>query len=191
VTDAVILGLSVLAVLVQVALGLLVLLALAAVVSGGARRALLGARRTIAGGEVPMAAVVATVATAGSLYFSEAAGFLPCPLCWWQRIFMYPLVVLLGAAVLDRASRTGTQRRLLAYVLPLPALGLLTAVYHVYIEHVPDAQSPFCTVGVPCTIRWFTEFGYVTLPMLSLTAFAAIGALLVLALTRPAPETPE
>jgi disulfide bond formation protein DsbB len=183
-TDAVILGLSVLAVILQVALGLLGLVALAALVSGGARRALLGARHTIAGGEVPLAAAVAVVATAGSLYFSEVAGFLPCPLCWWQRVFMYPLVILLGALALDRSASGG---RLLAYVLPLPVLGALTAVYHVYIENVPGAQSPFCTAGVPCTIRWFEEFGYVTLPVLALTAFAAITALLVLALTRPAP----
>jgi disulfide bond formation protein DsbB len=184
-TDAVTLVLSVLAILVQVALGLLLLVALAALVSAPARRVLLGARRTLSGGELPLAALIAVVATGGSLYFSEVAGFLPCPLCWWQRIFMYPLVILVGVLALDRGLRPEARRRMTAYVAPLPLLGALTAVYHVYIENVPGAQSPFCTAGVPCTIRWFEEFGYVTLPVLALTAFAAVTALLALAFFRP------
>lgn len=183
-TDAVILALSVLAVLLHVALGLLALVALAALVSATARSALAGARHTLAGAELPLAGLVAVVATAGSLYFSEVADFLPCPLCWWQRVFMYPLVILLGAVALDRGVRRADGRRLVAYILPLPVLGALTSAYHVYVEHTPG-ESPFCTAGVPCTIRWFTEFGYVTLPALALTAFATIATLLVLALTRP------
>lgn len=190
-TDAVILALSVLAVLLHIALALLALVALAALGSATARRALAGARHTFAGAELPLAALVAATATAGSLYFSEVADFLPCPLCWWQRIFMYPLVILLGAVALDRGvRRTDGRRRLVAYVLPLPVLGALTSAYHVYVEHTPG-ESPFCTAGVPCTIRWFTEFGYVTLPALALTAFATIGTLLVLALTRPGAHEPR
>ena len=184
-TDAVILGLSVLAVVVQVALVLLALVAAASLVSRGARHVLEETRRTVAGGELHAAAVVALVATSGSLYFSEVAGFIPCVLCWWQRIFMYPLVVLLGIAALDRGLGAAARRRVTAYLLPLPLLGAAFASYHLYVEHVPGAESALCTVGVPCSVRWFTELGYVTLPMLALTAFLAIAALLVLARTRP------
>jgi disulfide bond formation protein DsbB len=187
VTDTVVLAFSVLAVLVQTGLALLVLVALASLASPRARRVLDETRRTVAGGELHAAAVVALVATSGRLYFSEVAGFLPCVLCWWQRVFMYPLVVLLGVGALDRGLRAASRRRFSAYVLPLPLLGAAFALYHLYVEHVPGAESVLCSVGVPCSVRWFTELGYITLPMLALTAFAAIAALLVLSLTRPEP----
>jgi disulfide bond formation protein DsbB len=187
VTDVVVLALSLLVVALQVAVVLFVLLVVAARLNDGARRALDGLRRTVRGAELALASVVAIVSTAGSLYFSEVAGFLACPLCWWQRIFMYPLAVILPVAALDRGLRAGTRRRLTAYLLPLPFLGALFAIYHLYVEHVPGAESALCRSGVPCSVRWFTELGYITIPMMALTGFAAIAALLFLAL-RPVRE---
>jgi disulfide bond formation protein DsbB len=189
-TDVVILALSLLVVAVQATLGLFVLLVLASLVLEPARRALLALRRAIAGTELALAAVVAVVATAGSLYFSEVAGFLACPLCWWQRIFMYPLAVILTIAVLDRGRSLFSTRRLVAYVGALPVLGAAVAVYHLYVEHVPGAESVLCRAGVPCSVRWFTELGYITIPMMALTGFAAIGALLALAFVRPGAQAP-
>lgn len=186
-TDVVVLALSLLVVALQIAVVLFVLLVVAAQFHGSSQRLFHGLRRTVGGAELALASVVAIVATAGSLYFSEVAGFLACPLCWWQRIFMYPLAVIVPVAALDRGLRDATRRRLTAYLLPLPFLGALVAVYHLYVEHVPGAESALCRSGVPCSVRWFTELGYITIPMMALTGFAAIAALLLLAL-RPAGE---
>jgi disulfide bond formation protein DsbB len=158
-----------------------VLLAFAATVAlapvlAPARRARDGVRRLVAGTELALAWVVAIVATLGSLYFSEVAGFIPCQLCWFQRIGMYPLaiVLLLGAVVRDA--------RAAFYALALPVVGALVSIYHLYIEAYPERESPGCSVSAPCSTKWIDEFGYVTMPVLALTAFATVATLLVLAL---------
>lgn len=118
-------------------------------------------------------ATVAAVATLGSLYFSEVAGFPPCDLCWYQRILMYPLVVVLGlAAYEDRPGvwRTG---------LVLSGLGTLVAAYHTWIQFSSDAA---CTVGGACGAVYWEAFGIFTIPRLSLLAFLLItGGLLAMA----------
>lgn len=117
--------------------------------------------------------VVAAVATAGSLYFSEVAGYIPCQLCWYQRIAMYPLsVVLLVAAATNH-------RYVVWSALAFPPVGALIAARHIYIEINPAAESAACQVGAPCSTKWIEEFGYVTIPVLSATAFVLIGLLLV------------
>jgi disulfide bond formation protein DsbB len=111
--------------------------------------------------------VVALLATVGSLYFSEVAGFTPCTLCWYQRIAMYPFVVLFGVATLRRAR----------YVTGAPALaaiGALVAGYHVALEWVPSIDTGACAAAAPCTYVWFREFGIFSLPALALTAFLLI-----------------
>lgn len=126
----------------------------------------------IAGGQ--LALLVATTATAGSLYFSEVANYIPCTLCWYQRIAMYPLpVILLVALVLRR-------RDVWAYVVPVAAIGAAVAVYHVYVER-SGHETPVCTASAPCTTIWFEELGYITIPVMALTAFAAVVVLLLLA----------
>ena len=127
-------------------------------------------RRLLAG-----CTLVAIVATAGSLYFSEIAGLSPCPLCWYQRILMYPLVVILGVATLeDRAAvwKTG---------LPLSGLGIGVSAYHTVLQLTPTVQ---CSVGIGCgTIQW-QGVGVFTIPRLALLAFVLISAGLgVLAVT--------
>jgi disulfide bond formation protein DsbB len=184
-TDAVAKGLAVLAIMVQVLLAVVVVLALASLVSPRARRALVEVRETLLGGELWAAWAVALTATLGSLYFSEIAHFEPCRLCWFQRIFMYPLAILLLGMAIRRDRRNA-----LLYALPLPVIGLAWSVYHVYIEYHPEAESQSCRRGIPCSTKWIEELGYVTIPVLAGTAFAAIIVLLAMAHSRsraPAP----
>lgn len=166
--------LALLALVAQIGLVLLAVLWLLARVSPAADDALLAVRRTLAGREFALGALVAATATAGSLYFSEVKEFPPCELCWFQRIFMYPLVVLLGVAALRREA-------VWWYLLPLVGIGAAFSIYHYQLELFPEQETSFCAASVPCTIRWVWELGYVSIPMLALTAFLLIGALLLMA----------
>ncbi len=137
----------------------------------GAREAL---TRVLDGQEVQLAFVVAVVATLGSLYLSEVAHFLPCRLCWYQRIAMYPLPVLLGIGWWRRDA--GVRR----YAVPLAFIGLAISTYHVLVERFPSLEgSSVCEIANPCTIRWVERFGFVTIPTMALAAFALISGLLV------------
>jgi disulfide bond formation protein DsbB len=120
----------------------------------------------------------ALVATLGSLFFSEVMGLTPCSLCWYQRILMYPLVVILAVGILVRDERV----RL--YALPLSVAGLAVAVYHnlLYYGVLPEGLTQ-CSLGVSCTDRQLELFGFLTIPLMSMTAFAVIT--LAMALYRP------
>jgi disulfide bond formation protein DsbB len=178
-TDAVSTALAAAAVVVQAILVVALLVAIAAIWSPRARRLLSTARDTLLGGEIWIAWGFAAVATAGSLFYSEVSQFIPCRLCWFQRIGMYPLAVILLIAALRRDSRGGA-----LYGLPLAVFGALVAVYHIYIEYHPEAETPGCKIGAPCSTKWIDEIGYITIPVLALTAFAAIITLLSTALSR-------
>jgi disulfide bond formation protein DsbB len=179
-TDAVATALAAAAVVVEALVALVVVAAIAAIWSARARRLLAGARDTLLGGEVWLAWVFALVATSGSLFFSEYSNFIPCRLCWFQRIGMYPLAAVLLIAAIRRDARGAA-----LYGLPLTVFGAGVAIYHVYIEHHPSAESASCKIGGgSCTTRWIEKLGYVTIPVLALTAFAAIGTLLLAALSR-------
>jgi len=123
---------------------------------------------------VGMAFIVAALATAGSLYFSEIAHFEPCKLCWFQRIAMYPLVVLLGIAAVRRDPGIGI------YVKALALIGALISTYHVALEWVPSLDTGACGLGPACTVIWFRALGFISLPTLALTAFVLIITLLSL-----------
>jgi disulfide bond formation protein DsbB len=113
--------------------------------------------------------LVAAGATAGSLYFSEVANFVPCRLCWFQRTAMYPLsVILLVAAIRhDRGARF--------YVVPIAAIGAIVASYHYLLEWKPSLEGGACSaVGPACADIWFREFGFVTLAFMALSGFIAI-----------------
>lgn len=117
--------------------------------------------------------LVSIVATAGSLLFQYALSFEPCMLCWYQRIAMYPLAIILGVAAYrnDRGIRP--------YVLPLAVIGLLIAIYQYLEQMVPGiARIAPCTVGVPCSNRDIDLLGFITFPLLSICAFALIAFLL-------------
>ena len=127
-----------------------------------------------------LAFCVAAVATAGSLYFSEVAHFVPCRLCWYQRSAMYPLVPILGLAAWRRDHHIRPYAGLVA------ALGGTISVYHVLLEHYPSLEAGACEVANPCTIIWVRRFGYLTIPVMALSAFALIVTLMVF--SRPTPE---
>lgn len=120
---------------------------------------------------------VALVAMLGSLYLSDGIGFTPCLLCWYQRIAMYPLVVVCGVAAFTRdgaAWRTG---------LPLAVIGLVIAVYHVALQYQPALDVVSCDTGAPCTGRYVLVFGFVSIPVLAGAAFLLIIGLLTTART--------
>jgi disulfide bond formation protein DsbB len=130
--------------------------------------------------------IVALVTTLGSLYFSEVANFLPCNLCWYQRIAMYPLAVILlvGAARRDWGVRW--------YAVPMAAIGACISTYHFLIERFPSLESStVCGLAVPCNFIWFKELGFVTLPYMALSAFLLIIVLLTLPPTPVAFEDDE
>jgi disulfide bond formation protein DsbB len=149
----------------------------------GVRAPLASIRSVIWGYEVWLAFLVAAVATGGSLFFSEIAHFVPCELCWFQRICMYPLAIttLLAALV--------NEHRVARYLLPLPVVGAGVSVYHLLVENGVVKQTQACLLSAPggCATKWIDEFGYVTIPTLALTAFALLTAFLLLASTG-APE---
>ncbi len=120
-----------------------------------------------------VALLFALVATAGSLFFSEVMKLPPCVLCWYQRIAMYPLVLVLATSII---RRDGAAR---AYGLPLSIVGGAIAIYHnlLYYKLIPESITP-CTSGVSCTSRQLEWLGFVTIPLLSLIAFAGISAAL-------------
>ncbi|MPY91587.1 MAG: disulfide bond formation protein B [Acidimicrobiia bacterium] len=136
-------------------------------------------RAELAGLALPLGFLVATVATLGSLYYSEVAHFTPCRFCWYQRIAMYPLAVILGIATWSRDLRV---RR---YVIPLALIGLALSTYHVQLQLFPE-QATACDVEAPCTTKAVEEFGFVTIPFMAGAGFLAIAAMLAAA--RPAPE---
>ena len=133
-----------------------------------------------------LAWLVAAVAMAGSLYFSEDANFVPCKLCWFQRIAMYPLALLLLIAALRRDD--GIRR----YAVPLAVVGGAISAYHYLIEWRPSLGTGSCDITAPCTVPWFRQFGFVSLPLMALCGFAAIIALLTLGpVEGPTPRSTE
>ena len=116
-----------------------------------------------------LAWLVAGVAMIGSLYFSEVAHYEPCKLCWYQRIAMYPLAIILAIAV---AKRDYGVRR---YVVPIALIGAVISSYHYLIEWYPNLEgNGTCSLAVPCTFVWFRRFGFVSLPYMALSGFLFI-----------------
>ncbi|MNO99046.1 Disulfide bond formation protein C [compost metagenome] len=121
-----------------------------------------------------LAWLVSIVATCGSLYLSEVLLFEPCRLCWFQRIFMYPQVILLGVASYK------DDRKIISYILPLSIIGGCISIYH-YLEQMVPAFSKIapCTVGIPCNVDYLNWFGFITIPLLALIAFVMIICILL------------
>jgi disulfide bond formation protein DsbB len=119
--------------------------------------------------------LIASVSALGSLFFSEVMGFAPCVLCWYQRVCMYPLVLILPAGLFP------FDRNIVRYALPLSLLGSLIAVFHLLLVagYIPESIKP-CVQGIPCAEVQVVWFGFVTIPLLSALSFLLISALLVL-----------
>jgi disulfide bond formation protein DsbB len=111
----------------------------------------------------------------GSLFFSEVMGLPPCVLCWYQRIAMYPLVVIIAIGIATRDPR------MKVYALPLSFIGLAIAIYHnlLYYGIIPEAITP-CTEGVPCNAVQLEWLGFITIPLMGLAAFIALTLCLLL-----------
>ncbi len=122
-----------------------------------------------------IAALVAIVTTCGSLYYSEVAHFVPCKLCWFQRIAMYPLSVTLVVAAIRRDTRVWW------YVVPQAVVGAGFGIYHTQLQAFPSQHSSFCTITEPCTVRYVWEYGFISLPLMALSAFVLVIALVLTA----------
>jgi len=118
--------------------------------------------------------LIAAVSTLGSLFFSEVMNFPPCILCWYQRICMYPLVVLFLVGLFP------FDEKIVKFTTPLSLIGWLIAFYHnlLYYKILPESAAP-CRQGFSCTSVHIEWFGFITIPFLSLTAFTLITILLV------------
>ncbi len=124
-----------------------------------------------------LAFIVTLTSTVASLFYSEVAGFEPCYLCWFQRIFMYPQIVLLGMALIRKSFRV------VDYSLALALVGGLISLYHNYIYYGGASPLP-CNafgLGTSCLRRYVLEFGYITIPLMALTGFLLLIFFLLLA----------
>jgi len=155
------------------ALGITALLALIALVPPG-RAALGGVLDSSPRSAIVFAWFVALVATLGSLYLSEIRQIEPCMLCWYQRIAMYPLVIVLGVALLRRDGDVWKT------VLPLSLIGACTAAYHIAVQWIPSIEVTQCATSAPCSLRYFVLYGWVTIPAMAGAAFLLIGTLMVI-----------
>jgi disulfide bond formation protein DsbB len=152
-----------LAVLALVALAGVVVVLVAAVIGR-----LAPIRSAIGPGALWLTFAVALTATAGSLFFSEVAHLVPCTLCWYQRIAMYPLALIVGIAAVG--ADWGIRR----YAAPLAAIGAVIAAYHVVLQRVPGLPSAGCSLTAPCSAIDLERFGFVTIPVMALIGFIAI-----------------
>ncbi|MDX1620573.1 MAG: disulfide oxidoreductase [Nitriliruptorales bacterium] len=124
---------------------------------------------------ISLAWLVAATATAGSLYYSEVVGFEPCRLCWWQRIGMYPLVLVLGVAALRRDAAVWR------YALPLTVAGLGVSTYHYLLQNFPSWGTGGCSATTPCNAAYVWELGFISIPFMAGAGFLTISLLLLAA----------
>jgi disulfide bond formation protein DsbB len=119
--------------------------------------------------------ILAAIATLGSLFFSEIMLYPPCVLCWYQRICMYPLVLLFLVGLFP------ISKSVVRFTLPLVCIGFFTAIYHnlLYYKILPESAAP-CVQGISCTTIHIQWLGFITIPLLSLVAFSLILTLLIL-----------
>ena len=119
--------------------------------------------------------LLVSVSALGSLFFSYVMEFAPCVLCWYQRIFLFPLVLILAIGLFP------FDKKVVKYALPLAIAGWLTAVYHnlLYAGFIPKSIQP-CSQGVSCTEEYINLFGLLSIPMLSLLSFSTIVTLLII-----------
>ena len=112
---------------------------------------------------------VSLVATLGSLYFSVVRGFEPCTLCWYQRILMYPIILISGVAIFQKNARIALTTAVFAFV------GGGISLYHYGLQKLSflSNSAPACG-DVPCTGAYINVFGFITIPFLALIAFTII-----------------
>lgn len=134
-----------------------------------------------------IAFIVSIVATFGSLYYSEILGYLPCKLCWYQRILMYPQALLFGIALLKK------DKKYIGYLAPLSLIGLIIAGFH-YIAQLSPVKLVSCGISglTPSCSEYFSlMFGYITIPLMAFTAFLLLLMLTKLPKLKEVKEAPK
>ncbi|HFQ93318.1 MAG TPA: disulfide bond formation protein B [Anaerolineae bacterium] len=121
----------------------------------------------------PLALIVAFTAVAGSLYYSEIAGFVPCRLCWYQRVLMYPLVIIILIGLIEQ------DEILPNYVLPFSIIGIGVSSYHYMLQLGIFGNAGACSIGVPCNVRYVNYAGFITIPLMALTAFVLLTGIML------------
>jgi disulfide bond formation protein DsbB len=118
---------------------------------------------------------LALFSTLGSLFFSEVMHYPPCILCWYQRICMYPLVLIIGTGILKK------DKNMYNYALPLTFIGFGFALFHclLYYQLIPESLGP-CLQGISCSTKYIEWFGFITIPLMSLVAFAKLIVMLLI-----------
>ena len=156
----------------QLFFALLALLALAGSVALVVARLVGGAARPLLDGlaplRLPVPALVTSVAMLGSLWFSEVVGYRPCVLCWYQRIAMYSLAIVLVVAAVRR------DRSIVPYAMVLAGVGAAVSVYHWLLERWPSIDTGSCSPDAPCSVPYFEVFGFVSLAFMALCAFVTV-----------------
>nr|WP_255551467.1 disulfide oxidoreductase [Fictibacillus sp. 5RED26] len=113
--------------------------------------------------------IASIVSMVGSLFFSEVMKFVPCNFCWYQRILMYPLVILLGVAFYQQ------DHKVTRYVLPLSIMGIIVSGYHYALQKIPALKAfEVCTSGIPCSGQYINWLGFITIPLLAFVGFTTI-----------------
>ncbi len=114
--------------------------------------------------------VQAFLATTGSLFYSEVMGYIPCELCWYQRILMYPLVIIYGVALFKKDVKMSFAG------LFLSGIGMFVSTYHYLVQKVSAFQElgGSCTGGIPCNAIYVNYFGFITIPFMAGAAFIII-----------------
>nr|HDR6228751.1 disulfide bond formation protein B [Bacillus cereus biovar anthracis]HDR6239349.1 disulfide bond formation protein B [Bacillus cereus biovar anthracis]HDR6251936.1 disulfide bond formation protein B [Bacillus cereus biovar anthracis] len=123
---------------------------------------------------IAIAWTIATSAMLISLIFSEWMKLPPCDLCWYQRMAMYPLVLILGIGMYRKDSNVS----IYAFPFAFACIGLIISVYQITIQAFPTSEMKICSVGVSCTENYLNLFGFISIPMLSFVGFLAIIILL-------------
>lgn len=149
-----------------------VVISVAARSSAGAAELRSRINESLSGRELQLGFVVALVATLGSLYLSEIVHLIPCRLCWFQRIFMYPLVIVLGIAARRRDAE------ILPTAAALAAMGGVVSIYHYIIQHFPTLDSGACDPTAPCSAAYIWQWNFLSIPYMAGSAFALILTLL-------------
>ena len=131
-------------------------------------------KKTISTGVIFLCFLIASIATLGSLFFSEIMNFIPCSMCWYQRIFMYPLVLIFLVNLLYPDDKV------FKYAITLVTVGLLFSIYHnlLMFDIIPESIVP-CVSGVPCSTEYINWFGFITIPFLSFIAYFMLFILLI------------
>ena len=168
--------LSLLAVVCVLFLAAVLAVAVVSLFNRGLPESLRPVREGLGAAALPMAFAVATVTTAGSLWLSEIEKLPPCYLCWWQRGFMYPQVLILGLALIWPKLRWVS--------LPLVLVGAGISTYHYLVERFPDSISTACSTSTPCSTVWIWKYHFLSIPGMAWVAFITIAVLILLARPR-------